>query len=96
MAGGADQRLHVGRIGRAGGGGKQSSAHLHSITLFLIRQFREKSACTQQRRNGEILFILGETQNERANAGRSQPSSRADGGSLAGVLLLLSGLGGPG
>lgn len=45
---------------------------------------------------GEILFLLGETQNERANAGRSQPSSQADGGSLDGVLLVLSGLGGPG
>lgn len=44
----------------------------------------------------EILFLFGETQNERANARRSPPSSRADGGSSAGVLLVLSELSGPG
>lgn len=62
MAGGADQRLHMwgfqggvgGGEGEGGlwGGGDQSSAHLHSITLFPYQTLRRKSACTRQCRDG--------------------------------------------
>lgn len=65
--------------------------------FYLIRQFGGNLPVHHNvEMVGEILFLFGETQNERANAGRSPPSSRDDGASLAVVLLVLSELGGPG